>query len=99
VAGAVGALYGPLHGGANEAVLKMLARIGNKEAIPVGAVIVLHRYALLPTFLFLCQNFRISEFHVILTLFHALSILYEVESSLTHSACKCRLVPTLESYT
>lgn len=28
VAGAVGALYGPLHGGANEAVLKMLARIG-----------------------------------------------------------------------
>tara|TARA_B100000768_G_scaffold73869_2_gene70687 strand:+ start:416 stop:1408 length:993 start_codon:yes stop_codon:yes gene_type:complete len=34
VAGAVGALYGPLHGGANEAVLKMLARIGNKEAIP-----------------------------------------------------------------
>ena len=34
VAGAVGALYGPLHGGANEAVLKMLARIGDKEAIP-----------------------------------------------------------------
>mmetsp|Transcript_34874 Transcript_34874/g.85401 ORF Transcript_34874/g.85401 Transcript_34874/m.85401 type:complete len:588 (+) Transcript_34874:255-2018(+) len=34
VAGAVGALYGPLHGGANEAVLKMLARIGNKDAIP-----------------------------------------------------------------
>ena len=32
--GRVGALYGPLHGGANEAVLKMLARIGNKEAIP-----------------------------------------------------------------
>lgn len=29
VAGAVGALYGPLHGGANEAVLKMLARIGS----------------------------------------------------------------------
>ena len=26
----MGALYGPLHGGANEAVLKMLARIGNK---------------------------------------------------------------------
>ena len=34
VAGAVGALYGPLHGGANEAVLKMLARIGDVEAIP-----------------------------------------------------------------
>ncbi len=28
VAGAVGALYGPLHGGANEAVLRMLTRIG-----------------------------------------------------------------------
>jgi citrate synthase len=27
-AGAVGALYGPLHGGANEAVLRMLTRIG-----------------------------------------------------------------------
>jgi|TARA_B100000674_G_scaffold123378_1_gene94467 citrate synthase len=34
VAGAVGALYGPLHGGANEAVLKMLERIGNVENIP-----------------------------------------------------------------
>jgi citrate synthase len=34
VAGAVGALYGPLHGGANEAVLKMLARIGSAENIP-----------------------------------------------------------------
>lgn len=34
VAGAVGALYGPLHGGANEAVLKMLARIGSTENIP-----------------------------------------------------------------
>ena len=34
VAGAVGALYGPLHGGANEAVLKMRARIGDVEAIP-----------------------------------------------------------------
>lgn len=29
VAGAVGALYGPLHGGANEAVLRMLSRIGS----------------------------------------------------------------------
>jgi len=34
VAGAVGALYGPLHGGANEAVLRMLARIGSVAAIP-----------------------------------------------------------------
>ncbi|GFH18987.1 citrate synthase [Haematococcus lacustris] len=34
VAGAVGALYGPLHGGANEAVLRMLARIGKLENIP-----------------------------------------------------------------
>ena len=34
VTGAVGALYGPLHGGANEAVLRMLGRIGSVEAIP-----------------------------------------------------------------
>jgi citrate synthase len=34
VQGAVGALYGPLHGGANEAVLRMLQRIGNRDAIP-----------------------------------------------------------------
>jgi citrate synthase len=30
----VAALYGPLHGGANESVLKMLRRIGTKENIP-----------------------------------------------------------------
>ncbi|KAK9924050.1 hypothetical protein M0R45_032439 [Rubus argutus] len=34
LAGAVGALYGPLHGGANEAVLKMLNEIGSVENIP-----------------------------------------------------------------
>src|ERR687897_58989 len=34
VAAGVGALYGPLHGGANEAVLRMLKRIGSKENIP-----------------------------------------------------------------
>lgn len=34
VAGAVGALYGPLHGGANEAVLRMLERIGHVDNIP-----------------------------------------------------------------
>ena len=34
VSAGVGALYGPLHGGANEAVLKMLRRIGSKENIP-----------------------------------------------------------------
>lgn len=34
MAGAVGALYGPLHGGANEAVLRMLERIGRKENVP-----------------------------------------------------------------
>ncbi len=34
VAAGVGALYGPLHGGANEAVLKMLRRIGSTENIP-----------------------------------------------------------------
>jgi len=34
VAAGVGALYGPLHGGANEAVLRMLARIEHKENVP-----------------------------------------------------------------
>ncbi|MDX1511940.1 MAG: citrate synthase [Nitriliruptorales bacterium] len=33
-AGAVAALYGPKHGGANEAVLKMLEEIGSVDAIP-----------------------------------------------------------------
>jgi citrate synthase len=28
------ALYGPLHGGANEAVLRMLTRIGSVKSIP-----------------------------------------------------------------
>ena len=34
VAGGIAALYGPLHGGANEAVLAMLERIGTVENIP-----------------------------------------------------------------
>lgn len=34
MAGAAGALYGPLHGGACEAVLRMLENIGTKENIP-----------------------------------------------------------------
>jgi len=34
VAAGVAALYGPLHGGANEAVLRMLRRIGSPENIP-----------------------------------------------------------------
>jgi citrate synthase len=34
VAAGVAALYGPLHGGANEAALRMLARIGTMENIP-----------------------------------------------------------------
>ena len=34
VAGAAAALYGPLHGGANEAVLRMLNEIGSKERVP-----------------------------------------------------------------
>ncbi len=33
-AGAAAALYGPLHGGANEAVLRMLDVIGSKENVP-----------------------------------------------------------------
>jgi citrate synthase len=34
VAAGIGALYGPLHGGANEAVLRMLAGIGGKDRVP-----------------------------------------------------------------
>ena len=34
VAGAAAALYGPLHGGANEAVLRMLDHIGSVENVP-----------------------------------------------------------------
>ncbi len=33
-AAAIAALYGPLHGGANEAVLRMLSEIGSKDEIP-----------------------------------------------------------------
>ncbi|MER3523703.1 MAG: citrate (Si)-synthase [Ignavibacteria bacterium] len=34
MAGAAAALYGPLHGGANEAVLRMLDEIGSKDRVP-----------------------------------------------------------------
>src|SRR5687768_10537787 len=34
MAGAAAALYGPLHGGANEAVLRMLKEIGSVEQVP-----------------------------------------------------------------
>ncbi|KAI5819933.1 citrate synthase-like protein [Pyronema omphalodes] len=34
VAAAAAALYGPLHGGANEAVIRMIERIGSVEAVP-----------------------------------------------------------------
>jgi len=34
LAGSMAALYGPLHGGANEAVLRMLSRIGSVDNIP-----------------------------------------------------------------
>ena len=34
MAGGAAALYGPKHGGANEAVLRMLEEIGTKENIP-----------------------------------------------------------------
>ena len=34
IAGATAALYGPLHGGANEAVLRMLEKIKTPENVP-----------------------------------------------------------------
>ncbi len=43
LAGASAALYGPLHGGANEAVLKMLAKIGDVKNVPDFIEHVKHR--------------------------------------------------------
>ena len=34
ISAGIAALYGPLHGGANEAVLRMLDEIGDKKNIP-----------------------------------------------------------------
>src|SRR3989337_2611979 len=50
VAAATAALYGPLHGGANEAVLRMLREIGSKEKIPEFIKKVKTREALLMGF-------------------------------------------------
>ncbi|HET7853928.1 MAG TPA: citrate synthase [Candidatus Methylomirabilis sp.] len=50
VAAATAALYGPLHGGANEAVLRMLREIGSKERIPEFVKKVKTREALLMGF-------------------------------------------------
>ena len=47
IAGATGALYGPKHGGANEAVLRMLEQIGKKENIPKFIESVKNRKSLL----------------------------------------------------
>lgn len=47
VAGAAAALYGPKHGGANEAVLRMLEQIGNKKNIPKFIENVKNKRALL----------------------------------------------------
>ena len=50
VAAATAALYGPLHGGANEAVLRMLREIGSKDKIPEFVKKVKTREALLMGF-------------------------------------------------
>jgi citrate synthase len=49
-ASAAAALYGPLHGGANEAVLKMLRQIGSKDKVPQFIKDVKERKALLMGF-------------------------------------------------
>jgi len=49
-AAAAAALYGPLHGGANEAVLKMLREIGSKDRVPQFIKDVKDRKALLMGF-------------------------------------------------
>lgn len=50
MAGAAAALYGPLHGGANEAVLTMLAEIGSIDRIPQFLDRVMKREVLLMGF-------------------------------------------------
>jgi len=50
VAAATAALYGPLHGGANEAVLRMLREIGSKDKVPEFIKKVKAREALLMGF-------------------------------------------------
>ncbi len=50
VAAAIAALYGPLHGGANEAVLRMLRGIGSKDKVPEFIRKVKAREALLMGF-------------------------------------------------
>src|SRR5947207_7738648 len=40
LAGATAALYGPLHGGANEAVLRMLNKIGSVKKVPEFSTVV-----------------------------------------------------------
>jgi citrate synthase len=47
LSGAAAALYGPLHGGANEAVLRMLTEIGSLDAVPAYIEKVENRDALL----------------------------------------------------
>jgi citrate synthase len=47
LSGAAAALYGPLHGGANEAVLRMLTEIGSLDAVPAYIAKVENRDALL----------------------------------------------------
>jgi len=49
-AAATAALYGPRHGGANEAVLKMLAKIGSTENVPAYIETVKQGHALLEGF-------------------------------------------------
>eukprot|EP00871_Galdieria_phlegrea_P005279 jgi/Galph1/5752/GphlegSOOS_G4385.1 len=48
--GAAGALYGPLHGGANEAVLRMLEKIGSVDKVPEFIEAVKNRKARLMGF-------------------------------------------------
>ena len=50
VSAGIGALYGPLHGGANEAVLQMLARIKSKDNVPAFIEGVKNREELLMGF-------------------------------------------------
>lgn len=50
VAAATAALYGPLHGGANEAVIRMLIRIGSPEGVPAFIELVKQKKEILSGF-------------------------------------------------
>ena len=61
IAGGAAALYGPKHGGANEAALRMLEDIGSKENIPQFIQDVKDRKKLLMGFGYRGKSFHLAK--------------------------------------